>query len=176
MKNLPHLHASMHSMHTILYNSYTWFLVLIILLASACQSPRDQLIGSWTVDIESLNQNPQAMKIAPPAGDLARTWKMNMVKDWVFRFNTDQSLEMKFQGMHYQGRYQISNQVGNTLYIKTEMRALPASGLDALLDVNVNSKQVVKERFSIRFSSGQTILELKDFTPVNIRRSPVIFN
>ena len=151
-------------------------LILFVFLFSACESPRDQLIGSWTVDIESLNRNPQAMKIAPPAGDLARTWKMNMVKDWVFRFNTDQSLEMKFQGMHYQGRYQISNQVGNTLYIKTEMRALPASGLDALLDVNVNAKQVVKERFSIRFSSGKTILELKDFTPVNIRRSPVVFN
>ena len=140
-----------------------------------CQSPQSQLIGTWTVDIEELNRNPEALKIAPPAGELARTWKMNMVKDWVFRFNADRSLEMNFQGMHYQGRYKVTSQVGNTLFIKTEMRPLPANGIDALLDVNVDAQKSVTERFSIKFAGKNTTLKLDSFTPIMLIKSPTIF-
>jgi hypothetical protein len=149
--------------------------MLILLVCSACQSPRDQLVGTWTVDIEALNQDPEALKIAPPAGELARTWKMNMVKDWVFRFNQDQSLEMNFHGMHYQGRYQITSQVGKRLYIKTEMRSLPANGLDALLNINASTQKVVNERFTIRFIGDRTTLGLNDFTPIALIRSRISF-
>ena len=157
--------------------SYMTVLLMITLIytlsITGCNRPRNQLFGVWTVDIEALNNAPQVLKIAPPAGPLAQKWKANMVRDWVFRFNKDQSLEMNFQGAHYQGRYEITSEAGNTIFIRTEMRPLPSSGLDALLGVNPPKDNVIVERFSISFANNNIELSLEDFTPIKIRRSPL---
>ena len=147
-------------------------LLLAIVSLLGCERPRKSIIGTWTVDVVALANSKELLKIAPPAGILARDWKVNMVRDWVFRFNRDKSLEMRYQGHHYQGRYKVTSEVGNTLYLRTEMRPLASNGLDALLEINASSAKVKVERFSMTFNPQGAILSLNDFTPIKLRKNP----
>ena len=147
-------------------------LFLIICSMSACQRAKEGLIGVWSVDQVALAQDRDILTIAPPAGTLLQEWKKNMTSEWSFVFYRDSSLELTMHGAQYEGRYQITREVGNTLYIRSEVRKLPINQLDTLLGITQEVSDVEVKRFSIRISGREGTLKLDKLAPLKIRRQP----
>lgn len=147
-------------------------LFLIVWSSVACQNTKQELIGEWSVDHESLAQDRELLKIAPPAGALVLEWKRNMTSEWSFSFHRDASIEMMVNGAQYEGRYQITREVGNTLYIRSELRKVPVNQLDTLLGITQEVSDVEIKRFSIRILGEQGTLKLDKLAPLKLRRQP----
>lgn len=145
---------------------------LIMLGSLGCNRTQYNLIGEWSVDQVALAKDTDVLKIAPPAGLIVQEWKKNMTSDWSFRFHSDQSLEMIMHGSHYEGRYQVMKEVGNTLYIRSEVRTLPINGLDALLGITQEVSKVEVKRFSIRITGREGTLKIDNFAPLKLLRQP----
>jgi hypothetical protein len=93
----------------------------ISFLASGCDSPRTEIIGQWGVDLSAITQSEELKKVSPPARQITKDWKLNMMRDWYFSFDANQNLEMKYQGAHYKGNYQITKIIQRVVYIRVRM-------------------------------------------------------
>jgi hypothetical protein len=149
------------------------FFVVLLSTLCACQRASKELIGEWRVDQEAIASDPTLLKVAPPVGPMIRAWKMNMTKEWSFLFRKDRGIEMMMNGSHFEGRYQITREVGNTLYIRVEIKALAINSLDALLGITQPKSDVKVKRFSIRILGEEGTLKIEDFAPLKLRRQPM---
>ena len=147
-------------------------LVATLFTLTACNRTQEHLIGAWRVDQVALAQDEELLRIAPPAGALLQEWRKNMTSEWSFVFHKDSSLEMTMHGAQYEGRYSVMKEVGNTLYIRSEVRKLPVNQLDTLLGITQTVSDIEVKRFSIRISGGEGTLKLDKFAPLKIRRQP----
>ena len=136
----------------------------------ACQSPSKQLIGEWSIDSEALERSLHKLKIAPPAAPIVKSWKVNMTRDWAFRFNPDMSLEVAMHGAQYRGRYQISKVIGRTVFLRAELKSVPVSELDALLGISQEVSKIKVQHLSMRISDDQSTLMIDDLPPLILRR------
>ena len=98
-----------------------------------------------------------------------------MMRDWYFSFDSKQNLEMKYQGAHYKGNYQITKIIQRVVYIRARMTPIPQNEVDALLGISApESLSIVEEQFLIRFRNGNVILELPDLEPLILRREKAL--
>ena len=143
-------------------------------VTTGCNRTQQDLIGTWRVDLESIRRDPEGLKIAPPAGTMARAWKVKMMRSWRFTFNSNRSLVMSFQGGSYKGRYEISNQVGNTLYINAEVKELPLNEFDKLMGLKELRRDVRYHTFRVEFERRVATLVLKGFDPIKLKKERLI--
>jgi hypothetical protein len=147
----------------------------ISFLASGCDSPRTEIIGQWGVDLSAIAQSEELKKVSPPARQITKDWKLNMMRDWYFSFDANQNLEMKYQGAHYKGNYQITKIIQRVVYIRARMTPIPQNEIDALLGISApENLNVVEEQFLIRFRGGQVILEIPELEPLVLRREKAL--
>ena len=104
---------------------------------------------------------------------MIREWKMNMTKEWSFLFRKDRGLEMMMNGSHFEGYYTITREVGNTLYIRAEVKTLPVNSLDSLLGITQSVSDVQVKRFSIRILGQEGTIKIDDLAPLKLRRQPM---
>ena len=153
----------------------SFILICLSTLLSGCDSPRTEIVGHWGVDLSVLNQSEELKKVSPPARQIAKDWKINMMRDWYFSFDSKQNLEMKYQGAHYKGNYQITKIIQRVVYIRARMTPIPQNEVDALLGISApESLNIVEEQFLIRFRNGNVILELPDLEPLVLRREKAL--
>ena len=144
-----------------------------MLALSACQKASNQLVGEWRVNQLAMRSDKALLTIAPPAGSLIREWKSNMTKEWSFLFRSDRGMEMIMNGSHYQGRYQITQEIGQTVYIRAELRPLAANTLDELLQVSQDISKVEVKHFSFHVLGDSGTLKLDDFVPLKLTRQSI---
>ena len=104
---------------------------------------------------------------------MIRAWKMNMTKEWSFLFRKDRGIELMMNGSHFEGRYQITREIGNTLYIRAEIKTIATNSLDALIGITQPKSDVEIKRFSIRILGEEGTLKIEDFAPLKLRRQPM---
>ena len=147
--------------------------ILIMFSMSACQKASSQLVGEWRVNQKAMRSDKSLLKIAPPAGPLIREWKSNMTKDWSFLFRSDRGMEMIINGSHYQGRYHITQEIGQTVYIRAELRPLAANSLDDLLQVSQDISKVEVKYFSFHVLGDNGTVKFDDFIPLKLTRQSI---
>lgn len=145
-------------------------IALMALVITSCQRASEGLVGEWYIDQQALANHPKILKVAPPAGILLQEWKKNMTKDWSFRFNADKSLQVIMHGSYYEGRYQITREVGHTVFIQAELKAKPINELDGLLGVPTSEGEVEVKQFSISILGKEGTISLDEMTPLKIIR------
>ena len=158
------------------YLSISWWIlvsILTIVSLSACQKASSQLVGEWRVNQKAMRSDKSLLKIAPPAGPLIREWKSNMTKEWSFLFRNDRGVEMIINGSHYQGRYQITQEIGQTVYIRAELRPLAANSLDELLQVSQDISKVEVKYFSFHVLGDKGTVKFDDFIPLKLTRQSI---
>jgi hypothetical protein len=146
---------------------------LMMLSLTACQKASSQLVGEWQVDQQAMRSDKSLLNIAPPAGVLIRDWKTNMTKGWSFLFRSDRGMEVIMNGSHYQGRYKVTQEIGQTVYIRAELRPLAANRLDELLQVSQDVSKVEVKHFSFQVLGDSGTLKLDDFTPLKLKRQSI---
>jgi hypothetical protein len=147
--------------------------VALLSMLCACQRASKELIGEWRVDQDAIATDPTLLKVAPPVGPMIRAWKMNMTKEWSFLFRKDRGIELMMNGSHFEGRYQITREIGNTLYIRAEIKTIATNSLDALIGITQPKSDVEIKRFSIRILGEEGTLKIEDFAPLKLRRQPM---
>ena len=148
-----------------------WIMTLaLICLVSACQSPKDALIGEWKVDREALEQTLIELKVPPPAGTIAIDLS-EPIGEWRLAFHANRELIMNVNGVQSRGRYQVSRAVSNTVYIRAEVKPVFQSEIDHKLEVKRPKSEVKTHRLSMRISGDQATLSLDNMRPMKMRRS-----
>ena len=158
------------------YSSISWGILLIVLAIvslSACQKASSQLVGEWRVNQKAMRSDKSLLKIAPPAGPLIREWKSNMTKDWSFLFRNDRGVEMIINGSHYQGRYKVTQEIGQTVYIRAELRPIAVNSLDELLQVSQDISKVEVKYFSFHVLGDNGTVKFDDFIPLKLTRQSI---
>ena len=149
------------------------FISLIFLLVTACQRPSEGLIGEWSVDQKALINDAEILKVAPPAGILLQEWRKNMTKEWSFRFHADRRIEVLMHGTYYEGRYQITREVGHTVFLEAELKAKNASELDGLLGIPTSEDDIEVKHFSVSILGKEGTLSLDEMLPLKILHQPL---
>jgi hypothetical protein len=96
-----------------------------------------------------------------------------MTKNWSFLFRSDRGMEVIMNGSHYQGRYKVTQEIGQTVYIRAELRPLAANSLDELLQVSQDVSKVEVKHFSFQVMGDSGTLKLDDFTPLKLKRQSI---
>ena len=142
----------------------------VLCMISACQSPKDSLIGEWEVDQEAFNQTLVDLKVSPPASTLAMELS-EPINHWRFAFHPNRKLVMSVNGRLLKGRYQVSRTVSNTVYVRAEVKPTYVSKLDAQLEVKPPKNKVQTHRLSMRITGNRATLSLDDMRPMKLKRS-----
>ena len=114
------------------------------------------------VNQQAMRSDKTLLTIAPCRFTYPRVEK-NMTKEWSFLFRSDRGMEMIMNGSHYQGRYQVTQEIGQTVYIRAELRPLAANALDELLQVSQDVSKVEVKHFSFYVLGDTGTLKLDDF-------------
>lgn len=147
-----------------------WIAVISVML-SACEAPKERLIGAWSVDITQLREEPIARLAAPPAGPLAQGIREAAYRDWRFTFHADESLEATLRGQRYQGRYVISQILSGTIYMRLEGASSLKSGLDEQLGLKTLELPPLSERVIITLQRGdRATLSFEQGMSIPLRR------
>ena len=70
-------------------------------------------------------------------------------------------------------RYQITQEIGQTVYIRAELRPLAANALDELLQVSQDISKVEVKHFSFYVLGDAGTLKLDDFVPLKLTRQSI---
>lgn len=150
------------------------FISLFILIMTACEAPKDRLIGSWSVDIPKLRDQALVRLAAPPAGPFAQSIREDAYRDWRFVFHADESLEATLRGQRYRGRYVISQILSGTIYLRLEGASTLKSSLDERLGLKELELPPLSERVVIKFQRGdRATLSFDQGHAIPIRRRKV---
>lgn len=153
---------------------YTLSFGLLCLTLSACEAPKDRLIGAWTVDIPTLRTETIVRYAAPPAGPLAQGVREASYRGWHFVFHADESLDATLKGQRYRGRYVISQIVSGTIYLRLEGESVLQSQLDERLGLKKLELPPLSERVIIKLQRGdRATLSFDQGQPIPIRRRRV---
>ena len=145
-------------------------LVLSLLLLIGCMPPKQKMIGEWVVDFNEIERSESFMKIGDPVHQLASQWQKSMMGSWYFRFNSDRSLELKYRGVSYKGRYEVKQVAGTKIYLRAHLQTISGNELDQLMGFEPDTDKVIEERFSLDFTDGKTVLRLDDTPPLLLKR------
>ena len=157
------------------FSFFGFLLFFVGFITAGCDSPRTEIVGQWSVDLSVLSQSEELKKISPPARRIVKKWKLNMMRDWYFSFDEQNNLEMKYQGAHYKGQYQVTKIIQRTMYIRTRMSPLPQNEIDVLLGITApETLNILEEKLVVRFRNGQVILEIPDLEPLVLRREKAL--
>ena len=136
-----------------------------------CEAPKDRLIGTWSVDLPKLREEPILRLAAPPAGPLAQGIRESAYRGWRFTFNADESLEATLRGNQYQGRYVISQILSGTIYLRLEGASVVQSALDERLNLKHLELPPLSERVVIKLQRGdRATLSFDQGQPIPLRR------
>ncbi|MBU0549968.1 hypothetical protein KKF91_02840 [Myxococcota bacterium] len=96
--------------------------LLALLALSGCSKPADKIVGTWTVDIESLDSDPSLQKLEGDQKKAALEMAKKMMADMSFEFTKDGKMKMAFGKMAKEGTYKVTKTEGNTVTIEGTMK------------------------------------------------------
>ena len=142
----------------------------LLCLISACQSPKDALIGEWELDGDEFTKTLEELKVRPPSSTIALDLS-EPIRQWRFAFHENRKLVMSINGAMLQGRYHVNRTVSNTVYVRAEVKPTYQSHLDAALGVKPPKSKVKTHRLSMRISGDRATLSLDDMKPMKLKRN-----
>jgi hypothetical protein len=140
------------------------------MLLIGCTSPQEGLIGAWRVDLEALRRDPLIAHAAPPAGPLATSWRESSYEGWRFVFYGDARVDVTLRGAVYRGRYEVSQVLGDTVYVRVEATPSSSSALDEELGLKPAGEPLI-ERLRVRVKRERATLILDDDISLPLRRA-----